>query len=126
MRKGKFPCFTSEIIGNCAFPLTFHCKNYHEILIFCAVDNTIHKMKGLKLFSGHPKLVQKLSEGDITEKVKEFMTDPATMKKNKAKLGFKLSSAKMPIPDDTTDRFLGISSLTFYVTHIYLSYVRKR
>ena len=37
MRKGKFPFLTSEIIGNCAFPLSFHGKNSHEILIFFAV-----------------------------------------------------------------------------------------
>ena len=36
MRKGKFSFFTSEIIGNCAFPLSFHGKNSHEILIFFA------------------------------------------------------------------------------------------
>ena len=53
------------------------------------------------------------------------MTDPAAMKKNKAKLGFKLSSAKLPISEDTTDRFLGISIVTFYVMHIYLSYIQK-
>lgn len=52
--------------------------------------------------------MQKLSEGDMTEKVQEFMMDPATMKKNKTQLGFKLSSAKLPVPDDTTDKFLGI------------------
>ena len=83
-------------------------------------------MKGFEPFSGHPKLVQKLSEGDMTEKLKEFMTDPSTMKKNKAKLGFELSSAKLPVPDDTTDRFLGILIATFYLTHISLSYVQKR
>ena len=33
MRKGEFPFFTSEIIGNCSFPLSFHGKNSHEILL---------------------------------------------------------------------------------------------
>ena len=33
-RKGKFPFHASEIIGNCAFPLSFHRKNSNEILIF--------------------------------------------------------------------------------------------
>ena len=38
-RTGKFPFHTSEIKGNCAFPLSFHGENYHEILIFFAVLN---------------------------------------------------------------------------------------
>ena len=33
-RNGKFPFHTSEIIGNCAFPLSFRGENSHEILIF--------------------------------------------------------------------------------------------
>ena len=40
-RKGKFPFHASEIIGNCAFPLSFHRENSHEILIFFAVDTTV-------------------------------------------------------------------------------------
>ena len=35
--KGKFPFVTSEIIGNCAFPLSLLGENSHEILIFFAV-----------------------------------------------------------------------------------------
>ena len=36
-RKGKFPFHASEILGNCAFPLSFHRENCNEILIFFAV-----------------------------------------------------------------------------------------
>ena len=36
-RKGKVPFVTAEIIGNWAFPLSFHGENSHEILIFFAV-----------------------------------------------------------------------------------------
>ena len=36
-RKGKFPFHASEILGNCAFPLSFHRENSNEILIFFAV-----------------------------------------------------------------------------------------
>ena len=36
-RKGKFPFYASEILGNCAFPLSFHRENSNEILIFFAV-----------------------------------------------------------------------------------------
>ena len=36
-RNGKFPFHTSEVIGNCAFPLSFNGENSHEILIFFAV-----------------------------------------------------------------------------------------
>ena len=36
-RKGKFPFHASEILGNCAFPLSFHRENCDEILIFFAV-----------------------------------------------------------------------------------------
>ena len=32
-RKGKFPFLTSEIIGNCAFPQSFHEENSREILM---------------------------------------------------------------------------------------------
>ena len=35
-RKGKFPIFISEIIGNGAFSLSFHGENSTEILIFFA------------------------------------------------------------------------------------------
>ena len=38
-RKGKFPFYASEILGNCAFPLSFHRENSNEILIFFAVLN---------------------------------------------------------------------------------------
>ena len=37
-RKGKFPFYASEILGNCAFPLSFHRENSNEILIFFAVN----------------------------------------------------------------------------------------
>ena len=38
-RKGKFPFHASEILGNCAFPLSFHREISNEILIFFAVRN---------------------------------------------------------------------------------------
>ena len=37
-RKGKFPFHVSDILGNCAFPLSFHRENSNEILIFFAVN----------------------------------------------------------------------------------------
>ena len=40
-RKGKFPFYASEILGNCAFPLSFHRENSNEILIFFAVEDQI-------------------------------------------------------------------------------------
>ena len=36
-RNGKFPFHTSEILGNCAFPLSFLGENSREIFIFFAV-----------------------------------------------------------------------------------------
>ena len=47
-RNGKFPFHTSEIKGNCAFPLSFHGENYHEILIFFAM-----RLACLSLYVGH-------------------------------------------------------------------------
>ena len=35
-RKGKFPFLISEIIGNCALPLSFHGEKSYEISIFFA------------------------------------------------------------------------------------------
>ena len=41
-RKGKFPFYASEILGNCAFPLSFYRENSNEILIFFAVNESIN------------------------------------------------------------------------------------
>ena len=60
------------------------------------------------------------------EKVKDFMTDPATTKNNQAKLGFKFSLEKLPVLDDTTDRFLGIWILTFEIMFFSSAYTQKK
>ena len=39
-RKGNFPFLKFEVIGNCAFPLSFHGENSDEILIFFAVKTS--------------------------------------------------------------------------------------
>ena len=40
-KKGKFPFLASEIMGNCACPLSFHGENSHEIWIFFATQLVI-------------------------------------------------------------------------------------
>ena len=54
-RKGKFPFLTSEIIGNGAFPLSFHGENSHEILMFFAVFSRIF-LASLALLSRVPSM----------------------------------------------------------------------
>ena len=53
--KGKFPFFTSEIIENGAFPLSFQGENSHAILIFFAVGSGFShsqrfRLNGPKIF----------------------------------------------------------------------------